>query len=169
MSKETKTSFFLRYLHKSLQVVNKLEEFRYRIEEDKVYIYDCINASATINRADGTFGFSYIDYHKEYSVFEEKALQEIERVMEEKELVPGSVSANIIHYSSIPWINFTALSHARNFDGGDSVPKISFGKMVLKETRYYMPVSVHVHHALMDGMHVGQYFEHFERTLSYKE
>jgi chloramphenicol O-acetyltransferase type A len=31
--------------------------FKYRIAEDNVYVYDQINASATIGRADGTFGF----------------------------------------------------------------------------------------------------------------
>jgi chloramphenicol O-acetyltransferase type A len=29
-----------------------------------------------------------------------------------------------------------------------------------------MPVSVEVHHALMDGLHVGRYFERLEGYLS---
>lgn len=167
--KKLNTSFFLYYLHKSLISVNALEEFRYRIEDDEVFIYDQINASATINRPDGTFGFSYINYNPDYAQFEKEALQEIERVRKETELVPGSLSANLIHYSSIPWLRFTSISHARHFENADSVPKITFGKVFKTGDRFMMPVSVHVHHALMDGAHVGRFFEHFEEQLSYKE
>jgi chloramphenicol O-acetyltransferase type A len=28
-----------------------------------------------------------------------------------------------------------------------------------------MPVSVHVHHALMDGVHVGEFYELFQKLL----
>lgn len=165
--KNLNTSFFLYYLHCSLVAVNSIEEFRYRIEDEKIYVYDEVGASATINRTDGTFGFSYINFHKDFKTFEQIALAEIERVRADNRLIPGSASANIIHYSSIPWIKFTSLSHARKFDGNDSVPKITFGKVYQEKDKYKMPVSVHVHHALMDGYHLGQYFEQFEETLNY--
>ena len=29
-----------------------------------------------------------------------------------------------------------------------------------------MPVSVHVHHALVDGVHVGQYIEEFQKLMN---
>lgn len=29
-----------------------------------------------------------------------------------------------------------------------------------------MPLSVHVHHALMDGFHVGQFIEEFQRIMN---
>jgi chloramphenicol O-acetyltransferase type A len=41
----------------NVRTVNHIECFKYRIAEDNVYVYDQINASATIGRADGTFGF----------------------------------------------------------------------------------------------------------------
>ncbi|MEL6557909.1 MAG: chloramphenicol acetyltransferase [Bacteroidota bacterium] len=167
--KNLNTSFFLYYLYQSLVVVNSIEEFRYRIEGEKVFVYDEIGASATINRPDGTFGFSYLNFHKDFKTFEHSALAEIEKVRADNRLIPGSTSANVIHYSSVPWIKFTSLSHARKFDGKDSVPKITFGKVFRDHDRYKMPVSVHVHHALMDGFHLGRYFEQFEQTLGYKE
>jgi chloramphenicol O-acetyltransferase type A len=55
-AKEIQTSFFL-LLHKTLEAVNHIECFKYHAAEDNVYVYDQINASATIGRADGTFGF----------------------------------------------------------------------------------------------------------------
>ncbi|HTD92472.1 MAG TPA: CatA-like O-acetyltransferase, partial [Chitinophagaceae bacterium] len=69
------------------------------------------------------------------------------------------------HYSSIPWLNFTSLSHARAFGFGDSIPKISFGKMSVNGDRRTMPVSLHVHHGLMDGYEVGQFVDKFQALL----
>jgi chloramphenicol O-acetyltransferase type A len=156
-------SFFLKYLHASLVVANLVEPFKYRISDDEVWIYDQVNASATINRPDGTFGFAYMDYFEDFAEFNAAAQVEIERVQNSVGLVPAGSGQNVIHYSSLPWINFTAVSHARSFSFKDSCPKISFGK--LSETKQ-MPVSIHVHHALMDGFHVGQFVEAFQEILN---
>ena len=32
-----------------------------------------------------------------------------------------------------------------------------------------MPVSIHVHHALADGLHVAQFVEHFQKLLDAPE
>ena len=46
-------SFFLYSLHKILRAVNAVEEFRYRIEDGRIVLYDLIGASPTIGREDG--------------------------------------------------------------------------------------------------------------------
>jgi len=162
-AKQNEQSFFLKYLHASLVAANQVEPFKYRISEDEVWIYDQVNASPTINRPDGTFGFAYMDYFESFEEFSTAAQTEIQRLQNSTGLVPAGSGQNVIHYSSLPWLNFTAISHARSFSFKDSCPKISFGK--LSETKK-MPVSVHVHHALMDGFHVGQFIEIFQEILN---
>lgn len=165
-SKQTGTSFFLYYLHKSLVAVNQTEPFRYRIDaNNNVIVHETIAASATINRENGTFGFSYMPYYEEYEAFESVAKLEIERIRNSTSIFPPQSTDDVIHCSSIPWIKFTSLSHARKFSFNDSCPKISFGKMTEFEGRRSMPVSIHVHHALMDGWHVGQFLEKFQNLL----
>ncbi|NLR78327.1 chloramphenicol acetyltransferase [Chitinophaga eiseniae] len=159
-------SFFLWYLHRSLAAANAVVPFRYRISEGQVWIYDQVHASPTINRPDGTFGFAYMDYHADFHTFEAAGQQEANRVRNSTGLVPAISGENVIHYSSLPWINFTAVSHARSFSFKDSCPKISFGKMTDVHGRKRMPVSVHVHHALADGYHVGQYLELFQEKMN---
>ncbi|HNZ72690.1 MAG TPA: CatA-like O-acetyltransferase, partial [Prolixibacteraceae bacterium] len=66
----------------------------------------------------------------------------------------------------IPWLDFTGISHARSFSHPDSCPKISFGKVTEKEGIKTMPVSVHVHHALVDGYHVGLFIDKFQDLLN---
>ncbi|MEH6408107.1 MAG: CatA-like O-acetyltransferase, partial [Leeuwenhoekiella sp.] len=68
-AKNNEDSFFLSYLHKALVAANNVEPFKYRISDDEVYIYDEIHGSPTINRPDGTFGFSYIKYLPDFKKF----------------------------------------------------------------------------------------------------
>jgi len=158
-------SFFLYYLYKSLCAANYIEPFRYRIVDGEVWVYDQVNASPTIIRPDGTFGFSYMNYEHDFDVFKVNAKIEMERVRNSFGLEPAISGENVIHYSSLPWIRFTSVSHARSFSFKDSIPKITFGKMTETDGRKLMPVSIHVHHALMDGWEVGQYLDHFQVLL----
>lgn len=164
--KNENISFFLYYLHASLKAANAVEPFRYRIDGDSIFIFDTVNASPTINRPDGTFGFAYIDYEEEFTEFAKDAQTEIDKVRNSTGLIPAVTGENVIHYSSLPWINFTGLSHARSFSFKDSIPKISFGKMTEAAGKRTMPVSIHVHHGLMDGYHVGQFIDLFQQRMN---
>jgi chloramphenicol O-acetyltransferase type A len=156
-SKELGITFFTYYLHKTLIAVNAIEPFRYRIIAGDVYVYDQIDASATILREDKTFGFSLMKFNEDLTVFSEITKTEIERVKKTSGLITCDFEINLIHFSALPWINFTAYSHARSFTWPDSCPKISFGKMTSENGKKTMPISVHVHHGLLDGFHVGEF------------
>lgn len=167
-SKAIGTSFFAYYLHKTLIAVNAFECFRYRIENTHIYAYDKINVSATIGRADGTFGFSLIEHDTKYTIFEQNVLMENERIQNTIGLFTrDSYGEDIIHFSAIPWLDFTSLSHARSMTNEDSCPKISFGKMtVSQEGKRTMPMSIHVHHGLIDALHVGEMVDYFQEIMN---
>ncbi|HEX8561956.1 MAG TPA: chloramphenicol acetyltransferase [Flavobacterium sp.] len=165
-AKEKNISFFLLYLYRALKAANKIEPFRYRIMDNTVYVFDSVDASPTINRPNGTFGFAYISYDEDESVFYTGAKQVIAQVEGSTGLIPAVSGENVIHFSALPWLQFTSISHARSFSFKDSCPKISFGNIHSDNGREYIPVSIHVHHALMDGYHVGQFVDEFQRHLN---
>lgn len=168
-AKTSDTSFFIYYLHKTLVAVNTIECFRYRISGDQIYINDRIDGSATIGRKDGTFGFSLIEYNADFKIFEQTAQTEIERIQSTTGIFTRAFEEdNVIHFSAIPWLNFTSLSHARSYTFPDSCPKISFGKMMTSATgKKTMSMSVHVHHGLMDGLHLGQFVDCFQELMNW--
>lgn len=165
-AKANGSSFFLSYLHKSLSAANQVPAFRYRIVEDQVWVYDQVDASSTVGRADGTFGFSYIVFEEDFEEFKTGADKEISGVRNGSGLFPATLGECVIHYSALPWIDFSAISHARSFSFPDSSPKISFGKITELDGKKSMPVSIHVHHALMDGFHVGQFIDLFQQLMN---
>lgn len=165
-AKEKGTSFFLYYLYRALKAANEIENFRYRIIENQPYEFTTINASPTIDRPNGTFGFAYMDYFEDENLFYENALQETENVRNSSSLLPSTSGENVIHFSATPWLDFTSISHARSFSHPDSCPKISFGKMTENNGKREMAVSIHGHHGLMDGYHVGEFVERFQALLN---
>jgi chloramphenicol O-acetyltransferase type A len=167
-AKQLETSFFVYYLHKTIAAVNTVESFRYRIIDDAVCVFDIINVSATIMRDDESFGFSLIEYSPDFAVFSENTFEEIQRIKNTPGLFTREFpSENVIHFSAIPWVNFTSISHARSYTFPDSCPKISFGKMMVDENgKRTMSMSVHVHHGLMDGFHVGQFVDCFQELMN---
>lgn len=165
-AKQKGRSFFLYYLYRALVAANETENFRYRIIDNQVYLFDHVHASPTINRPNGTFGFGYMDYKSNEDDFYAEALKEIERVQKSTDLMPAVSGENVIHFSALPWIDFSSLSHARNFAFPDSSPKISFGKVTEHEGVKTMPVSVHAHHGLMDGYHVGMFLTRFQELMN---
>ena len=49
------------------------------------------------------------------------------------------------------------------------MPRIAFGKFIQENDRTLLPISVEVHHALMDGLHVGRFLMRMEEALSKPE
>ncbi|MFO8231750.1 MAG: chloramphenicol acetyltransferase [Longimonas sp.] len=164
--KEEEQSFFLFYLHKALAAANRVEPFRLRIEGDDVYLHDRVHVSFTVDRPDGTFGFAYTEYHERWPTFAAAGQAEMERVRAGTDLTPTSSGENVILVTSLPWLDFSAFSHARHFGFEDSAPKMAFGKMTeAPDGTRSMPVSIHVHHALVDGRHVGEFVDAFQQLM----
>lgn len=161
-------SLYLDYLHKSMLAVNEIPEFKTRIEESNIVEYELIHVSATVYKENDTFGFSFIPFNTDFNKFALSA----NSLMEEARKIPGigytdeNKRIDTIHCSAIPWFSFTGLSHPRFFKVKDSVPKISFGKYEKVNGRLEMPVSIHSHHGLMDGSHVGHYLTRFQKFLN---
>jgi chloramphenicol O-acetyltransferase type A len=101
-----------------------------------------------------------------FDVFQSKLKEEFKRVRALPGLFTAPERPDVIHYSALPWFSFTGLSHPRNFGDGDSIPKISFGKIFERDGKSYLPLSVHVHHGLVDGYHVGLFVQKFQQLLN---
>lgn len=158
--KSTGCSFFASSLYCSLRAANEIESFRYRIRGDKIAIHDVVHAGSTVLNEDKTFSFFYFDYSVDFTTFHERFTMSLnENRARGGALDPRDDRDDLIHYSILPWIRFTSVSHPRRLRQMDSVPKIVFGKYHSTEQGLLMPISVEVHHAMMDGLHVAEYLE----------
>ena len=159
-------SVFMHYLHRAIVAVNKVEAFRYRILNDDVYLFDTSHVTMTIAREHGPFGFSFVAFNEDFNVFEAEAKKEFERVRQSKGLDLSVSRDNVVHFSALPWIDFTGITHARDLESQDCSPKITFGKINQNNGRWRMPLSVHVHHGLVYGKDVADFIQIFQDELN---
>lgn len=158
-------SFFVTCLHLSLTAANEIEEFRYRIRGDEVFVHDVVHGGSTVLRDDGTFGFAYFDFDDDFTAFAGKAEDVLRAARSPGPLEPADDRDDLLHYSVIPWVAFTSFSHARRHDADNAIPRIVFGKRHGPPGAERMPVSVEVHHALVDGLHVGRFYERLQQRI----
>jgi len=159
-------SFFASSLFLATRAANQIEELRYRIRGEEVVVIDVLDAGSTVLLDDDTFTFAYFDYVPDYPRFAAGVSRTLEEVRGgSRKLAPADHRDDLIHFSVLPWISFTSVSHARRLDSNDSVPKIVFGKHFESGDRRRMPVSIEVHHGLVDGLHIGRFFELFQQLL----
>ena len=167
-SRKENISFFANYLHKSLVAVNKIKEFKYRILEDNVVLFDKIHCASTIGRKDNSFAFSFAPFEENFINFNNNLQKEIDNVENSTglRLNNDGFRKDVIYFSTIPWIKFTGIKHPVNMKVKDSVPKITFGKAFPRDKRWILPVSVDIHHGFADGYHVAEYFNIFQNLMN---
>lgn len=160
-------SFYQTYLHCSLQVVNNIEALRYRIEGEQVVCYHTIHAGTTIPGEGGLFKMAFIPFDPIFDRFAERYTLLEQRLKHIKGLNydENARRLDLVHYSCLPWVSFTGLTHARNFKYKDSVPKITFGKCQQDRDKLMMPVAINLHHGLADGVTLGEFFDSFQELL----
>jgi len=164
-SKKHQISFFALYLHACMKAINSVENFKYRIRDDKVIIHDIIHASPTILREDNTFGFSFIHFNEDFNEFFKNFEAEKNRILTSTELFPKHVTDACIYCSAMTWFNFTGHKEPLFGVKKESVPKLAFGKYIKKDSKLMMPVAIAVSHALVDGYHVGQFVDAYQNAL----
>lgn len=160
-------SFFLASLHLALRAVNEVEALRLRIRGDRVVDAGTVHGGSTLLLPDETFDFVYFEFFPRFERFAAAGRQVLERARRSPAAVaPRSDRDDLVHFSVLPWIRFSSFAHARRDGDNESVPKIVFGRHAPDgDGRRRMPVSVEVHHALVDGLHVGRFFERFQALL----
>jgi chloramphenicol O-acetyltransferase type A len=146
-------------------VANEIEPFHYRLKDDQVVIHEIIHGGSTVLLPNESFSFAYFDYCEDFEQFISGAKQAVESVRNGDGVLRPTPRDNLIYFTTLPWFSFTSFAHARNSNRGLSVPRIAFGKFLKETGRVQLPFSVEVHHALMDGLHVGKYLNRLQETL----
>ncbi|CAM2011099.1 CatA-like O-acetyltransferase [Acanthopleuribacter pedis] len=157
-------SFFLVSLFAAVETVNQMAPFRLRLDGEGVRLYDRIHAGSAVLREDTSFDFCYFPFEPKLETFLQEMDQTLACFHRREPRYDFTGQDDVLFFSVIPWISFTSFSHASTRALRSDIPRITYGKFHQRDGRFWLPLSVEVHHALMDGYHVGMYFQ----TLSQK-
>ena len=167
--KEHHLSFFGAVLYLSARAANSITEFRYRIRDGRVVEHETVAPAITVLGREEVFGYCMIEYRTEPGDFLAAVADAVAAARTNPTIAEDPARDDVLYYTTIPWVSFTSLSHPANLHPVDSIPRISWGKYYRSDGLLLLPHSVHVHHGLMDGLHVGKYFTLFQELLDQPE
>jgi len=139
--------------------IHAVPELRMRFRGDTVTEYDRVQLSSTIPLDSGDFRYAYFDFDPNRAAFDRAATTRIEEVKRQTSLNANDGTTDDVAYlSCLPWLDYSSLDNALPH-ADDCIPRVSWGKIVPKADGYDMAMTIQVHHALVDGRQVGEFFE----------
>ena len=148
---------------------NAIPEFRHRIRGDQVVEHEIVSPSFSILTDVDLFSFCAVEYAEDFSEFARRAEKNISYVKAHPDLENNPGKDDVLYMSPIPWVSFTSFSHPMQFHPADSIPRFAWGKYFQESDTRKMPLSVQGHHAVMDGIHMGRFYETLQDYLHHPE
>lgn len=159
-------SFNLVMVYLCNQTVDSIENYRYRFIDGKPFVIDHTRPTVNhIKKGEELFVIGEGPWPcKDIVEFCKKTHENQESAAPED--MQGRVrhKLDIINYTSVPWVAYTGFIRTIIHNGVDSAPKISFGKYFERDGKIWMPLSSQTHHGLMDGFHVGLFYERLQKA-----
>lgn len=154
-----KENFFNKFLFNIMQVCNAIQEFRLRIIGDKVYEFDFLDININLLCENNCFESKRVSYSSLFEEFDKKLSSLKKNVSKLGELnIDKTQENNLVVTSYIPWIHFDSISEPI-FSKEESLIKIVYGRYSKIDGKFFIPVCVTAHHGLVDGYHIGRFFE----------
>jgi chloramphenicol O-acetyltransferase type A len=127
--------------------------------------HERVHPATTILSEDGQLGFCSLGYADDFATFAVGAARSMAAAKQQPTLMGEPSRDDVLYTTSIPWVSFTSFAHPTHLHPADSVPRMAWGKRFDDAGRLKMPLSVQGHHAMMDGLHMGQYFDSVQAYL----
>ena len=157
-------SFFLAFMHAAVLAADSVAQFRQRIDGEGIVEYEHCPSSHTLLLDNGSYCYCNVKHNMDTDSYFLHAEKMVEEYRDRGSIDEDEDVQSMYFISSVPWLSYTALVQP---SGDDSNPRITWGKY--KEDfrgRLMMPVSVLVHHALMDGIHIAAFYKALDKLIS---
>ncbi|HVG48374.1 MAG TPA: CatA-like O-acetyltransferase [Rubellimicrobium sp.] len=147
------------------QGVHAVPELRMRFRGEAVTEYDRIELSMAVPLPDGNFNYAYVPWEPGFAAFDAVAQARIEAVRAGVPLAANDGSRDDLAYlSCLPWLDYTSLDNALPH-AEDCIPRVSWGRFAEAGGRWGCAMTIQVHHALVDGRQVGDWFAAVQAAL----
>lgn len=152
-------SVTLAIIHAITHTANAIPEFRTRIHGDEVVEHEVVNASFTVRMGEDLFSFCTVTYHEDFITFAKRGAEQITQAQAQPDLEYQPEQDDMLYMTAIPWVSFTSFMHPMQLHPADSIPRFAWGKFFQEGEQLKMPLGVQGHHALLDGFHVGKFYQ----------
>jgi len=163
--KEQRSSFTTLLIYCLARAANEIPELRQRIRDGAVIEHRVVHPSVTVLTTEDLFSFSFFEYAENAATFVRSAMKAIECAREDPSIKDDPTRDDFLFMTAIPWVSFNSMMHPVPLSPPDSVPRIAWGRYRVEGDRTPMPLSLHAHHGLVDGIHVGRFFARVQELI----
>lgn len=157
--KAEKLPFFLTLCYCVARAANRVPELRQRIIGDRIAEFESCETSHTVALDDGTYCYCSLECVGAFGEFLPYAVEAQERAKTVQNTVDSAEEeSGLIFLSTLPWFSYTAIVQPVPIPA-DSNPRITWGRYFEQDEKTLLPVTVLCNHALVDGLHLAQFFE----------
>ena len=155
-------SYTVAMMYAISRAANAVPELRCRIRGDAVVEHEVVHPSTTILGEDESFRFCTVEYNPDFPDFAGRSAERIAYVRQHLTLKDDPGRDDFLFMTAIPWVSFTSFTHPGHLNPADSIPLFAWGKRFEEDARIQMPLEITVHHAVVDGLHVGRFYEQIQ-------
>ena len=142
--------------------LDKVDNFKYRYENNKIYKYDTLNINFT-QMLDNNIGFfacnfkdNYHDFINEYKNVQEK--------FNKNNSSTASKDEGEVWFSYVPWFNMSGL--ITPFDKKNTIPQFIWDKFTIENEKCYINLTIMAHHGFVDGFHIATFLKTLEEIIT---
>ncbi|MBE5814971.1 MAG: chloramphenicol acetyltransferase [Clostridiales bacterium] len=163
--KECGASFYMLFLHAVAQAADLVPQLRQRIRGEGIVEYESCSTSHTELLPDDTYCYCTVHHHMPLAEYLPQAEAARAAARGNATIEEEAAEADSQYFiSCLPWLHFTELV---NPTGIDSNPRFTWGKYEPDyRGRLMLPLSICVHHGLVDGLHIARFCEHLEASIA---
>lgn len=157
------------HLHALLMYVfvksmNKIDNFKYMVEENQIIKYDILNPNYTVSLDNGDVCFIEFDMDDNYENY-------LNNFLKSKEIFKENQTATIVStndrgsvwLSCLPWFKFTGVIPP--FEPTLPIPQLIWDKVEIVDNHAYINLMIMAHHGFVDGSHIAKLIEYINQEL----
>ncbi|MFA6860116.1 MAG: CatA-like O-acetyltransferase [Clostridia bacterium] len=136
-----------------MKATNSIKEFRYRFEDEKIYLYENVGVGPTFATANDGFVFGTFVYEPNLENF----LAEFKKGSDfcyKNSKDYGSDEQGTIWTSCIPWLTVTSINVPTTKK--NTIPQVIWDKFYKKGRKTFMHFIIAAHHSFVDGRQIAE-------------
>lgn len=166
--KEQNLKLYPTMLYVITKIVNKYDEFKTFIDNDgNIIIFDEMLPCYTIfNKQTNTFSDLWTKFDNDYNKFCTHYEEDIKNFGNNIGMIAkDNIPINSFNISMIPWVTFEGFNLNIKEGWNYLLPIFTIGKYFNENNKYFLPLSIQVHHAVCDGFHIGRFINDLQNLL----
>ena len=159
-------SFYYSLVYLVGKAANSIECFRLRFIDGKIYdVGETIPSLTFLKKGSEAFQVVNCALTSSLEEYTDKvmSLTDCQTVFSGGEDCP---EYQLIYMSCLPWIDMTSSSSEHFLNPDDAIPRIAWGKYIEKDERLSLGMSVDANHKVIDGYHIGKFYERLQQMIN---